>query len=65
MSAERYYQMWIKANNPELKQMSHDELKHAQFFIKKAQVSAIDPVEQAKIKSMITWYNEILSKLEN
>lgn len=64
MGAEHYYQKWVATNDPDFEAMAHDELRHAEFFIKEAQEHAKAPVELARVKSMIEWHNTILAKLQ-
>lgn len=62
-SAEEYYEKWLETKDSTLKQMTKDELKHADFFIKQSRMMVKDVEEQAKLQKYINWYNNILSKL--
>lgn len=63
MSAEEYYEKWEDEKDPTLKQMTKDELRHADYFIKQARMMAKNVEQQAKLQKYINWYNGILERI--
>ena len=65
MGAEHYYTKWIESGDENYKMMARDELRHADFAIKKALAAATDQLERVKISSMTAWYDKLFLKLRD
>lgn len=55
--AEEYHAMWLESEDEEYEEMARDELRHADFWIKKAKGKGQDA---SKIQ---TWYDSLKAKM--
>lgn len=61
--AEKYFLMYESERNPSLKNIAHQELQHASFFLNQLKLSSKTVKEQAMYNSLQEWHNHILEKI--
>lgn len=63
MGAEKYWQKFIETNDSTYKQMANDEIRHADFLIKKQYNNVSDEKEKQKLNTYSEWQKQIISRL--
>jgi rubrerythrin len=61
--AEMYHNRYIETNDSAYKQLAKDELRHADYFLKKARQTPDDSGMQPLLQELTDKYNELLNKL--
>lgn len=59
--AERYLKLWRETKDDELKTIAQDELRHAEYWIRKAREGKLVP--ETELQDAITWHNALLAKM--
>lgn len=65
--AEKYTKMYIACHDPvrkeKLRQMAHDEIRHAEFFMTEAYQMASTMEEKANLDSKKMWHDSLVARL--
>lgn len=61
--AEKYLEMYKEKKDIALKSMASQELQHSHYYLDKLRVMSKNAAEQTKYNNLLSWYNNLLSKI--
>jgi len=63
--AEKYLGLYWETKDKSYKDMAREELKHADFWLRKERMTKLDPLSQSEIQHHIVKYNDLLNQVNS